>query len=166
MNKSIVALVIGLSLVACGKNVPTGDEIMNKQQRQMDRQAALSVGPPAIVNFQEKRFLKQIYELRDTQLSTTTYIVDRYGRTHKICDSVGYGIPYATEYTNPSKIDYNGGSAGGGNVTVPQADPNGLFSPASAEGTWVLCLDPKSKNVVPLYIEPRIIVSPFALNIK
>lgn len=155
-------LIMGLGFIGCDKQAPTGDDIMNAQQRQMDRQAALAVGPPAIVNFQEKRTLKQIYELRDTQLSTVTYIVDRYGKTHKICDSVGYGIPYATQYTNPSKIDYYGQVV----MTLPQADPNGLFSPAAAEGTWVLCLNPKNKKVVPIYIEPRIIVSPFALNIK
>ena len=165
MRKLVVMLIMGLGFIGCDKQAPTGDDIMNAQQRQTDRQAALAVGPPAIVNFQEKRTLKQIYELRDTQLSTVTYIVDRYGKTHKICDSVGYGIPYATQYTNPSKIDYNRGQDGG-NIAIPQADPNGLFSPASAEGTWVLCLNPKDKKVVPIYIEPRIIVSPFALNIK
>ncbi len=77
-------------------------------------------------------------------------------------DRCGRGIPYATQYTNPSKIDYYGQVV----MTLPQADPNGLFSPAAAEGTWVLCLNPKNKKVVPIYIEPRIIVSPFALNIK
>ena len=162
MRKLAIMLIMGLGFIGCDKQAPTGDDIMNAQQRQMDRQAALAVGPPAIVNFQEKRTLKQIYELRDTQLSTVTYIVDRYGKTHKICDSVGYGIPYATQYTNPSKIDYYGQVV----MTLPQADPNGLFSPAAAEGTWVLCLNPKDKKVVPIYIEPRIIVSPFALNIK
>jgi hypothetical protein len=49
-------------------------------------------------------------------------------------------------------------------MALPQADPNGLFSPASAEGTWVLLKDPNGKETRPVYIEPRIIVSPFKLN--
>jgi hypothetical protein len=86
------------------------------------------------------------------------------GKYTFFCTSVGYGIPYATEYTNPQKIDYyrvGGGTALG---TLPQADPNGLFAPASAEGTWVMCKDPNGPDVKPVYIEPRVIVSPFDLD--
>lgn len=161
MLNRILLICVAVVLASC-TDKPSGDEIMNRQQAAMDRQGALAVGPPAIVNFQEKRTLKMIYELRDTTLSTTTYIVDRYGKTHKVCDSVGYGIPYSTEYTNPEKVV----GINTNYVAIPQADPNGLFSPSSAEGTWVLCLDNKRKKVVPVYIEPRIIVSPFELNIK
>ncbi|HWQ60538.1 MAG TPA: hypothetical protein VN420_05355 [Candidatus Fimivivens sp.] len=43
-----------------------------------------------------------------------------------------------------------------GNITIPQADPNGLFKPASADGTWVMMLDPVNKKALPQYIEPKI----------
>ena len=46
---------------------------------------------------------------------------------------------------------------------LAQADPNGLFSPGSAEGTWIMCKDPKGPDVRPVYVEPRVIVSPFPL---
>lgn len=47
---------------------------------------------------------------------------------------------------------------------VRQADPNGLFSPTSADGTWILMADPNGGTAVkPVYVEPRIIVSPFKL---
>lgn len=124
-------------------------------------QAVQTVGMPAIVNFQEKRFLKQILELRDTKLSTITYTQDLNAKIHKLCDSVGYGIPYSTQYTNPQRVVYS--SYKEGIATLPQADPNGLFSPPSAEGTWVLCLNPESKDVAPVYVEPRVIVSTFPL---
>jgi hypothetical protein len=51
-----------------------------------------------------------------------------------------------------------------GNVTLPQPEPNGLFMPAAADGTWVMCLDPKDKAVKPVFVEPRVIVSPFPLT--
>lgn len=73
------------------------------------------------------------------------------------CSSIGYGIPYSTEYTNPQKWVAQG-------VTLPQADPNALFSPTSAEGTWVLCKNPAGSDTRPVYVEPRVVVSPFKLD--
>ena len=114
----------------------------------------------AIINFAEKRMFKDILEKRDQMQPTYTYIVDMNGHTHKICDSLGYGLPYATQYTNPQRtVDYTHGIA-----TIPQADPNGLYSPASADGTWVMCLNPKTKHAEPQYIEPRIITTTYPLD--
>ena len=47
---------------------------------------------------------------------------------------------------------------------LPQADPNGLFMPASAEGTWLMLINPKTNQPSPVYIEPRVTVSPFPLE--
>jgi hypothetical protein len=118
---------------------------------------------PAIKNFRERKLLKDIIELRDqTGLATYTYVfAEMTGQFTFLCASVGYGLPYATQFTNPEKIDY---SSGGTVVTIPQADPNGLFSPAAAEGTWVMCSDPDGKEARPVYVEPRIVVSPFKLE--
>lgn len=126
-------------------------------QEEISKQGVESVGFPAITNFAEKRMMKDIIELRDQNVATTVYITDLNGKLHKVCNAVGYGLPYATQYTNPQKV------SDGGHLTLPQADPNGLYSPASADGTWVLCVDGKGKPR-PVYIEPRVIVSPFPLG--
>ncbi len=150
-----------LALFGCDES-PSSDDIANKQQEQLSKQSVQSVGLPSIVNFQEKRILKMVLELRDSEkLPTFTYIVDLNGNLHQLCASVGYGIPYATQYTSPQKLEhpYSGSFA-----TMPQADPNGLFSPASADGTWVLCVNPSTKQLSPVYVEPHIIVSPFSLK--
>jgi hypothetical protein len=140
----------------------SSDEIQNKKQEELTKQSVTSVGVPAIKNFQEKRILKDILELRDNpKFNTYTYSEDMNGRLHLRCNSIGYGIPYATQYTSPQKIET---WSSGGYAILPQADPNGLFSPASAEGTWVLCKVPGKDEVQPVFIEPRIIVSPFPLN--
>lgn len=76
-------------------------------------------------------------------------------------ESIGYGIPYATQYTNPQKI---ASSYQSGYAILPQADPNGLFSPASADGTWVTLKDPNSGKARPVLVEPRCIVPPFKLQ--
>ena len=159
---AIACLII--SLTACDQIKPTSTQIEKAKQEEMSLRAVETVGMPAITNFAEKRMMKDILELRDRNVATTTYIMDMNGKMHKVCDSVGFGLPYATQYTNPQRVARMSETPDHGNVTLPQADPNGLYSPASADGTWVLCVDHKTGKAQPLYIEPRIVVSPFALN--
>jgi hypothetical protein len=40
---------------------------------------------------------------------------------------------------------------------IEQQEPNGLFSPSSAEGTWVPCVDEKGK-ITPVYEERKVSV--------
>ena len=160
--KAIFAIIALLALAACDEAKPSSDQVQRHQQEQLSAESNAQVGMPAITNFQEKRMAKMILELRDTALTTITYTQDMNGVLHKLCDSVGYGLPYATQYTNPQRTVEGRGQ--NEFTTLPQADPNGLFSPASADGTWVLCLDPATKKAMPLYVEPHVIVSPFPLK--
>ena len=154
-----VTVVSALALTACDQT-QTSTQIERQKQEEMSKRGVESVGFPSITNFAEKRMMKDIIELRDRNTPTTTYLVGMNNQLTKLCDSVGYGLPYATQYTNPQRIsDYAHGVA-----AIPQADPNGLYSPASADGTWVLCVDHKDGKAKPLYIEPRIIVSPMPLQ--
>lgn len=154
--------ILGMSclMTACD-NTKTSTQIEREKQEELSLRGVESVGMPAITNFAEKRMMKDILELRDKNVATTTYLVGMNNQLTKLCDSVGYGLPYATQYTNPQKA---GGGGSGGYFTLPQADPNGLYSPASADGTWVLCVDHKDGKAKPLYVEPRVIVSPIALQ--
>jgi len=94
--------IIAITAILTGCNVrPDSREIESKKQEEMQLQAVQSVGMPAITNYAEKRMMKDILELRDQNVATTTYITDMNGKLHKICNSVGYGLPYATQYTNP-----------------------------------------------------------------
>jgi hypothetical protein len=154
--------IAAMSALMVGCDVKeSSTQIERRKQEELTMQAVTQVGMPAVTNFAEKRMMKDIIELRDQNVATTAYIVDMNGKLHKICTAVGYGLPYATQYTNPMRIAYDSGH---GSVTLPQADPNGLYSPASADGTWVLCVDPKSGKPRPVFIEPRVIVSPFPLD--
>ena len=167
MKKTYLFVItpFALLLTACdGPAQPTADQVQRRQQEQVAQQSNSAVGMPAIVNFQEKRMLKDIYELRDKAIVTYTYITDMNGGLHKICDSIGYGISGATQYTNPQRVARYNETPEHGNITLPQADPNGLFSPPTDEGTWVLCKDPNGSKVMPVRIEPRTITSPFPLK--
>jgi len=154
-------VTLAFLLTTCGP--PTSDDIQRQQQERLLAEGTAQTGMPAIKNFRERKLLKDILELRDQEgLVTYTYLWNEYtGKKVFFCDSIGYGIPYATQYTNPAKVDSSGNRAP---AVIPQADPNGLFSPASAEGTWVLCKNPEGQEVRPVYIEPRVIVSPFKLK--
>ena len=163
MKKIIIAtsaIAIGVLLTACDVK-ESSTQIERRKQEELSLNAVQQVGMPAIVNFAEKRMMKDIMELRDQNVTTTTYLVGMNNQLTKICNSIGYGLPYATQYTNPSRVVYDQGHGG---QVIPQADPNGLYSPASADGTWVLCVDPKSGKPRPVFIEPRVIVSPFPLG--
>ena len=161
MKKILIATAIASTFVLSACDVKeTSTQIERRKQEELSLQGVQSVGMPAITNFAEKRMMKDIIELRDQNVATYVYITDMNGKLHKVCNAVGYGLPYATQYTNPMRISGDGH----GYVTLPQADPNGLYSPASADGTWVLCVDPKSGKPKPVYIEPRVIVSPIALG--
>lgn len=147
--------VVCLSLWGCDVQ-PTADDATRMKQEVMEKQVAAQLGLPGITKFSEKRLLKQILEMRDQGVSTYTYLQsDHSGKLIFLGHSIGFGIPAATQYTNPMKHEYG--------QALPQADPNGLFSPASAEGTWILMKDPHSDDVKPVYIEPRILVSPFEM---
>ncbi len=167
---SVVSLVIisilflmGASADGCNEPTKNSDEVQAQQQEVILQEATAQTGMPAIKNFRERKLLKDILEMRDQDgLSTFTYTFSEMTGDYKFfCNSIGYGLPYATQYTNPSRIEHG---YHGNMQDIPQADPNGLFSPASAEGTWVLCKDPNGNEVRPLYIEPRVIVSPFELE--
>jgi len=161
MKRLLLAVAAStLGLTACGPQSESSTQIERRKQEEMSLQAVQSVGMPAITNFAEKRMFKDILELRDRSVPTTTYLVGMNNQLTKLCDSVGYGLPYATQYTNPQRVYSDAHGYG----TLPQADPNGLYSPASAEGTWVLCVDHKDGKAKPIYVEPRIIVSPIALQ--
>lgn len=159
----VVALVSVAADSDCDTQSNKADKQQTVQQNALLEEANKQVGMPNITHFQEKRFLKLILEMRDKEgLATITYTYsEQTGRLRKFCDSVGYGFPYATQFTSPQKPidpDYHD------SAVIAQADPNGLFSPTAADGTWVMCQNPaKRDEVLPLYVEPHVVVSPFPL---
>jgi hypothetical protein len=162
MKKILFVLAACFVLTACDQPRDSGTSIERRKQAEMTLRGMQEVGMPAIANFAEKRMMKDIIELRDRMQPTYTYIADMNGGFHKVCDSLGYGLPYATQYTNPQMPQQT--IAGGSTYVLPQSDPNGLYSPASADGTWVMCLNPKTKKAEPQYIEPHVLVTTFPLN--
>lgn len=162
-----------LGMVACVPPETVQDKQRNEQNKIL-QEGVRQVGLPSITHFNEARLLKDIYELRDQEgLVTYSYLFSEVsGKVTKFCDSVGFGIPAAMQFTAPETmqtwnlLSQTGGSGqrAYGAERLPQADPNGLFSPSSADATWVLCREPKSGKVKPMYVEPKLIISAFPLE--
>lgn len=174
--------VLSLAISACDYR-PTSSDIQRDRQEKQVQEGVAQVGIPSIKNFRELKLAKDIYELRDqTGLVTFSYLENMNpsvvrghtalgGKLTYLCDSVGYPLPYSVQFTAPETIQrYYLPSEKDrqreiGATRLPQAEPNGLFSPGNAEGTWVMCKDPNGKDARPLYTEPRVVVSQFKLPV-
>lgn len=154
------ALLLPAFLLLTGCSGCTTDSKQQERQEALQAEGDRQAGLPNIVNFQEKKLVKAIYELRDQEnLITWVYVQALDGHLVFLFKAVGYGVPYATQYSNPQKWV----TAGSGTAhMLPQCEPNGLFTPPTAEGTWLMAVAPDGKPH-PVYVEPRVVVSPFPL---
>lgn len=156
-----LAVLILLTVAAgCDRNEAT--RIQANQTEQIAKEVIRQIGMPNIVNFQEAAFAKQIQELRDQEVTTYSYFMDMNGNVHFVCESIGYGLPYSVQFTNPERTVER---LNGGDHAISQREPNGLFMPDNVAATWILCSDGEG-GVRPVYSEPELIVSPFELELQ
>jgi len=166
--------IVGFTGCEDRKRSKSSDSIQTDQTKIALLESQRQVGMPNIVNWQQRKLMKMIYELCDKEdLITYAYIKSDYqGKLFFIGKCIGYGIPFSAQFTNPMRI-YDTEREGGANQkyqddgevqVIPQADPNGLFMPTSSSATWLMMIDPKDGKPRPVYIEPEIVVSPFPLT--
>jgi hypothetical protein len=170
MKKLLIIVMFVFVVSGCVDN----NSVDNKMQEQTEKslkEANSQIGMPSIVNFQERKLAKMIFELRDkSDLVCYAYIKSDYqGKLMFIGKCIGFGLPYSVQYTNPmalKRLVANGAS----NLSyedhiIPQPDPNGLYMPEGLSATWLMMIDPKTNEPTPVYVEPEIVVSPFPLHI-
>ena len=156
----LASIVLLASCDLYGETSRTEQE-QTEQQGKLVSEAQKQCGMPALVNFQERKMMKKVIEQRDkADLVCYAYLFsNQTGRLIYIGKCMGYGLPYSTQYTNPQRVDL----LTGGSVAIPQPDPNGLYMPSDAHGTWLLMIKPDG-DTTPVYVEPDVIVSPFKLQ--
>jgi len=159
-----LSVVMAIGAIGCVDIEKSADEIQAQKTKVAMREAQRQVGMPNIINFQQRKLMKMVYELCDKEdLICYAYIKSDYqGKLFFIGKCIGFGIPFSAQFTNPERIAdslYEGGYA-----ILPRADPNGLFMPTSSSATWLMMIDPKTNNARPVYLEPEIVVSPFPLH--
>ena len=164
MKKLLFIGMILATFVACEKPVisKSSTEIEREKQEHLSKQAIESVGLPNISNFYEKKTLKRILEMRDNP-KLINHFYTKNNMTGKWVyegKCIGFGISYTTQYTNPEKMGHlDGGEYGARNpYTIPQADPNGLYSVPNGTATWIMRVTDNGDTIVD-YIESEIRVS-------
>lgn len=162
MRKISTLIIIGMILFMLLGCEESADEKQARQTASMMTEINNQVGMPNIVNFQQKKLMKMIFELCDKEnLITYAYIKsDYHGKLIFIGKCIGFGIPFSAQYTNPERVARYYGTG----MSLPQPDPNGLFMPTSSSATWLMMIDPETNEPRPVYIEPEIVVSPFPLT--
>ena len=160
-------LLLPISCVTETKNADTRQmEATNEALAEAERQ----VGMPNIVNWQQRKLMKWIYELCDRE-ELIPYAYTKNEMTGKfvfLYKCLGYGIPFSAQFTNPEKL-VEGDKYFGYDMTgylnylehLPQADPNGLFMPTSSSATWLIPIRPGQNEPCVIYAEPEIVVSGF-----
>ena len=158
-----------VTMTGCGSYQPSATAKVATQTAQAEEEMIRRVGMPAISNWQEKQWVKMLFELRDrADLMCYAYIVAKNtGDLVFLTECVGYGIPYSVQYTNPVKLVDRWGRPLEGSAfeahSMPQADPNGLYMPEGLSATFLIVKDAKGK-LTAMYVEPEIIVSPIKLH--
>ena len=139
MKRVLLGLVVvaGLCVGCLDDGEPKSDQLIQRQQEAAMRESVAQTGLPAISNFQEKKMLKLLYELRDREdLVCHAYLVNQINGAvgQYLGKCIGYGLPASTQYSNPEKEVFRHYQGGIG--TLPQAEPNGLFMPEGLSATW------------------------------
>jgi hypothetical protein len=141
---------------------PSAEKIQQRQQAAVEQSLNDKIGFPAVINGTERMILKQGIEMRDQmKLHTYTYtFAQGTGKFTFIGDSLGFPVSAATQFTSPSKVVrfWAGGQQTGhwDSHVVPQADPNGNYSPASSEGSFIMMINPKTGEPGIEYYEERL----------
>lgn len=172
MKRYFLALCLLFAIAFSGcieEDVSADREQAEKTARAM-KQANEQVDMPAIVNFQEKKLSKMLFELRDQEsIICYAYLKSLDGKAIYLGKCIGYGLPYSVQFSNPERVVELDRMIGrnmtgiGPLGTIPQPEPNGLFMPQGLSATWLMMIDPKTGDPRPVYVEPEIIVSPFPL---
>lgn len=149
----LIVLAMVCTMVGCENDTSDKEEAYTEE---IKTQSLDAVGLPDVVNFFEMSQLKEIYEMRDdANLICYWYTTNEMsGKLIYRGTCIGYGIPYSTQITNPSMIEYSKGMEG----VIDQAEPNGLYSTGSSTATWVLTTD-KQGNISPTYVEDEVTVA-------
>lgn len=176
MNKRYIAILLGtvmLTLAACSPQQGSnpGAEREAEATRTAMNASDREVGMPRMVNYAQKKLLKNAYEDMDQTTLTYVYTQGIDGKFVCIGQALGYGVSLGTQFTAshyPQRIivPYSDGQrpAGYGDIyEQDQPEPNGMYSPSSGDATIVDLINPRNGEAHTAVMEPHIVTVPFEL---
>lgn len=152
-----MTVVLSLSLTACFGN--GGDDSKSKAQAKEQSQAANAanalIANQPVHTYQYSQLRQNLQELEDAQANgavTTTFFLNM-GLADPVmsCPSIGAPIASTTQMTNPMQTERHGSQYDGGNVTINQMDPTGVYT-GDSTGTYIMCVQGDG-SVEPVYWE-------------
>ena len=151
-----ILLLSSVSFTACVSRQQTTDEKVSKRQETIQSELERQAGTPVIKNATELKQVNYIYEMRDkTDLITYAYTMSALtGKWHFQYKAIGFGIPYTTQRSAPTKL-VNVGINSYIWMSVPQAEPNGLY-PVQSNGTWIFQISRKDGKIRLCKVEDNI----------
>lgn len=168
---SIVLLVTTIGFLLSASSCDEGNSPQQaKETNQVDKQQETYQNNQPVHSYNyspERDALQQIYDARMRIVDTWT-VVYSYGKPIHVSATKGYPIPYTTQLTNTQRALSNGVSCSNcWAVTLPQAEPNGLFTGTTA-ATWILevrKLPGGGAETVPVYCESEVDAFPYPVKI-
>jgi hypothetical protein len=159
-----LAAVLAFSLTSCDRT-QSAEQKQSIATEKLLAEVNNKIGMPNIKNFQQKKLMRLIQEQCDREdLVCYAYLQSALsGKLVFVGKCIGFGVPFSAQFTNPETLKKFNVAGGWHREVMPQADPNGLYMPTSSSATWLMMIDPKSKEPRPVYFEPTITVSPFPL---
>lgn len=114
----------------------------------------------------DRAALEAIYTAKNEQRQTYAVVTSQgTGAVIWTCPSVSYPIPADTQLTNPQQLTaVSQSGAGWIEGVVGQMEPNGVYSSAATDATYVLCIRPDGK-ISPVYTEQKVSLFPFPVKV-
>lgn len=173
MKSLIIASMVLASAASNSSCVPNDTNPADRRQADATRanqnNADRQVGMPRIVNYSQRKLLKNAYEDMDQTILTWVYTQGIDGRFVCLGQALGYGVSMGTQFTAPEypqRIVIPQSNNGGYDYVtemMAQPEPNGLFMPSSGDATIVDLIDPKTGQAHTAMMEPKVVTMPFQL---
>lgn len=168
-NKFFTLLIIVLTLffiTGCYEESST-DKESQVVERQLS-QYSMGQPVPAFDWSFERDLMIKLYQLRNEKVATHTVWRSDYGMIEGDSPSIGYGLPYDTSLTNPLQLGSKKMKWAGAHLlegVIEQQEPNGIYASKNTTATWVMSIDPKTSQILPLYIESKVTVYPYPVKV-
>lgn len=152
LRKCLAVCGLALIFIFCTAEDGCNDTSDQKEHADVERgQAQLVQNQPApIFQFSlERHIMIELYKARNKATTTYSYVQSPFtGKILFECVGIGFPIAATTQLTNPMKWIATG-------VTVPQAEPNGMYAPPQSDATFVPCIAPDG-GIAPARIEQHV----------
>lgn len=169
MKKRIIALALVAAMALSVVTLSGCGEYEGSAQQKEAQTVANQDGiygksqPIPVFNYSLPRDLWiQFYKAQTSSVVRTwSVVVSDYGTPLFATQSIGYPIPLDTQLTNPQKVAVRESNIGA--LSLPQSEPNGLYTSQNTNGTIVMTVDGAGK-VAPVYSEHKVLSFPFPVR--